>query len=137
MGAAYPSRIQCGGNRKSRRKRQRVNWEHLRDVRTVLRTLARLLNLLQGGSDPRETIGKLQILWNFSDSNVAEGNTNLLVKDSLLYVGLESPMRRVECENGKEKNKEENDLGEKWEKKIKSRRIEDGLLLVVFARIYD
>ena len=53
-----------------------------------------------------------------------------------MYVGLESPTRRVASENGKEKKKKESDMGEKWEKKIKSRRIEDGLLLVVSARIY-
>ena len=104
----------------------------------VSRTLAQLLSSFQGGSDSRilETTGKLQILWNFSESSVAEGNTDLSVKDNPLYVGLESTMHRVECENGKERKKEENCLGEKRGKKIENRRIEDGLLLVVFARIY-
>ena len=34
-GAAYPSCVQCGGNRSARRKRQRVNWECFRDDRVV------------------------------------------------------------------------------------------------------
>ena len=34
-GAAYPSRVQRGGNRNARRKRQRVNRERLRDDRVV------------------------------------------------------------------------------------------------------
>ena len=105
---------------------------------TVLWTLARLLSPFQGGSDPRNlaTTGKLQILLNFSDSSVAKENTDLSVKDNLLYVGLESPTRRGASEDGKEKKKEESDLGEKREKKITSRRIEDGLLLAVPVRIY-
>ena len=68
-----------------------------------------MLNPFQGGRGSRdlETTGKLQILWNFSDSNVTKGNTDLSVKGSPLYVGLESPTHRVECENEKEKKKEE------------------------------
>ena len=124
-GAAYPSRVQCGGNRKARRARQRANRERLRDERVVSRMLARVLSPSQGGSAPRnlETIGKLQVLSNFSSSNATAGKENLSRSDNPMYVGLAMPTHRVEVDkNGK--------------KQIKSRKIEDGLLMVVAARIY-
>ena len=52
-GAAYPSRVQRGGNCEARRCRQRTNLERLRDERAVSRTLSRALNPCQGGSAPR------------------------------------------------------------------------------------
>ena len=125
-GVAYPSRVQRGGNCEARRRQQRANRECLRDERVVSRTLARALNLGQGGSAPRtlETAGKLQVLRNFSIPSVGKEKPNLSRKDNPLYVGLQFPTHRVECENGKEKKKEENDLGEKQEKKIKIRKVE-------------
>ena len=63
-GAAYLSRVQRGGDRDARRKRQRANRERLRDNRTVSRILAQSLSSIQGGSDSRnpETIGELHLL---------------------------------------------------------------------------
>ena len=60
-GVACSSHLQCGGNHKSRRQRQRLKQEFLRDQRTVSQVLARSLSSNQGGSDPRilETTGKL------------------------------------------------------------------------------
>ena len=63
-GAAYPSRIQRGGNRDARRQCQRANRERLRGEWVVSRVLAQSLSSLKGGSDSRnsETIGRLQKL---------------------------------------------------------------------------
>ena len=71
-----PPCVQCGGNRaKPEEYRQRANRERLRDERVVSRTLVRVLSPSQGGSAPRnpETIGKLQVLQNFSSSNAVAG----------------------------------------------------------------
>ena len=118
-GAAYPSRIQRGGNRKTRRQRQRANRERLRDEGTVSRTLARSLNPFQGGSDSRnpETIGKLQILQRLNIPNAKERNSNLPIQDSPLYVGMDSHTPRL----GDKKNEKEKKDGvrEKLEKRIK------------------
>ena len=88
-GAAYPSRVQRGGNREVRRRRQRANRERLRDIRTVSRTLERSLSPFQGGSDSRnpETTGKLQVLRDFSSFSVTNGKSNQSTKDSPVYVG--------------------------------------------------
>ena len=107
-GAAYPSCVQCGGNREARRARQRANWECLRDRRVVSRMLARALSPLQGGSALRnpETIGKLQVLPNFSSSNATAGNENLSRSDNPMYVGLAMPTHRAEVgKNEKKTNK--------------------------------
>ena len=63
--------------------------------------LARLLNDLQGGSDPRtpETTGKLQIPQKFSFPNAEKGTTNLSNKDNPVYVGMESYTSRIEDKN--------------------------------------
>ena len=124
-GAAYPSRVQRGGNREARRARQRANRECLRDERVVSRMLARVLSPSQGGSAPRnpETIGKLQVLSNFSSSNATAGKENLSRSDNPMYVGLAMPTYRVEVDK-------------KGKKQIKNRKIEDGLLMLVAARIY-
>ena len=47
-GAAYPSRVQHGGNREVRRRRQRANRERLRDIRTVSRTLREIAEPFSG-----------------------------------------------------------------------------------------
>ena len=49
-GAAYPPRNSRGGNRKTRRQRQRVNRGRLRDNRLASRILAKSLNPIEGGS---------------------------------------------------------------------------------------
>ena len=93
----------------------------MRDERTVSQTVARSLNPFQGGSDPRnqETTGKLQILQKLNISSARKGSTNPSVKDSPMYVGMDSHTLRIE----KDKNGREN-------KKV-IRKFEDGLLLVV------
>ena len=53
-----------------------------------------------------------------------------------MYVGLKTPTLRLEDEKAKEKKKGEKESGEKREERNKIRKIEDGLLLVVAARIY-
>ena len=91
----------------------------MRDERVVSRMLARALNPCQGGSAPRtpETIGKLQVLRNFSIPSVGKEKTNLSRKDNPMYVGLEIPTLRLEDGKEKEKKKGESDLGEKGKKK--------------------
>ena len=63
-GVAHSSRLRRGGNRESKRQRQRLKWEFVSDDRTVSPVLVRSQSLDLGGSNPRtlETIGKLQIL---------------------------------------------------------------------------
>ena len=78
----------------------------MRDERTVSWTLARLLNPFQGGSNPRnpETTGKLQILQRLNVPSVEEGNSNLSIQDSPVYVGMDSHTVRVgDKKNGKER----------------------------------
>ena len=100
-GAAYPSRVQRGGNREARRRKLRANQERLRDIRTILRTLATSLNLFQGGSDSRnpETTGKLQVLRDFISFSVAAGKSDQSKKDSPVYVGVEFHTYRIEDKN--------------------------------------
>ena len=100
-GAAYPSRVQRGGNREARRRRQRANRESLRDFGTISRTLAKSLSPFQGGSDSRnpEITGKLQVLRDFSSFSAAEGNENLSHKDVPMYMGLRSHTSSVETKN--------------------------------------
>ena len=72
-------------------------------------------------------------------SHVGKGDSNLSIKDSPVYVGMTPHAHRIEEEkSGKEKKNEEGEVGEKLAKQNKniSRKIEDGLLLVVPARIY-
>ena len=105
-GAAHPSRLQRRGNREAKRQRQRAKRERLRDERTVSQMLVRSLNPSQGGSNPRnpETTGKLQILQRLNVPNAEEGNSNLSIQDSPVYVGMDFHMPRLEDKNnGKEK----------------------------------
>ena len=98
-GAVHPSRLQRWWiTVKPEERRQRAKRECLRDEWTVSRTLARSLNPFRGGSDPRnpETTGKLQILQKLSIPSVVEGNSNLSIQDSLVYVGMDSHMPRLE-----------------------------------------
>ena len=125
MELCIPPVFKHGGNREARRARQRANRERLRDERVVSRMLAQVLSPSQGGSAQRnpETIGKLQVLSNFSSSNATAEKENLSRSDNPMYVVLVMPTHRVEMDkNGK--------------KQVKSRKIEDGLLMVVAARIY-
>ena len=107
-GAAYPSRLQRGGNREARRLKQRAKWEFLRDNQIVSRTLASSLSPSQGGSDSRnpETTGKLQLLQQFPIPGVVDGNSDPSEKDKPIYVGMESHLSRIEDAKTKnQKNK--------------------------------
>ena len=108
-GAAYPSRVQRGGNRDARRKRQRANRERLRGERVVSRVLAQSLSSLKGGSDLRnsETIGRLQELQRFSAPNAEQTKEDQSLKDKPVYVGVDPHSNRigVKAENGKSTKK--------------------------------
>ena len=100
----------------------------------------RLLNFLQGSSDPRnpETTRKLQVLQQFAILSVEDGKTNQSTNDSPMYMGLESHAYRIEDDKkDKETKKGELTEGTKMEKENKKMHgVEDGLLLVVPAKIY-
>ena len=59
------------------------------------------------------------------------GKTNLSKKDNLVYVGVQSPTHRLGDEKEKEKKKEEKELKKDEKNKIRIRKVEDGLLMVV------
>ena len=102
-----------------------------------MRILARSLSPDQGGSYPRilGTTRKLQILQQVEIPNVEEGNTNLAVKGSPLYVGITPNVPGRVDENKKKKGKKKGKNMEK-ERKRGSRRVEDGVLLVFSPQIY-
>ena len=140
-GAAYPSRIQRGGNRDARRQCQRANRERLRGGRVVSRVLAQSLSSLKGGRDSRnsETIGRLQKLQHFSAPNVGQKKEDQSLKDKPVYVGVDphSNIIAVKDENEKSTKKtiSEGSTNPGMVNKFK-RTISDGLLLVVLTRIY-
>ena len=144
-GAAYPPRIKRGGDREARRQRQRVNRGRSRDDRIVSGALARALNPLQGGSAPRntETPSKLQLLQQFAVAGLEEGKSIRSLEGQAIYVGISNPTNRLAGDDAEKTEKEEKTVrlgessaaGTKQLNKI-PRKIEDGLLLVVAARIY-
>ena len=78
----------------------------------------------------------MQILQRLNVPSVEEGNSNLSIQDSPVYVGMDSHMPRL---GDKKNEKEKKDkLREKTGKENKKgvRRAEDGLLLVVPTKIY-
>ena len=97
-GAAYPSCVQCGGNRNARRQCRRVNRERLRDDRVVLQVLVQSLSSLQGGSVSRnlETTGKLCVLHQFAAPNAVKEDRNPSSKDKPIHVGVSPHSRRLE-----------------------------------------
>ena len=95
---------------------------------------------LQGGSDSRtpETTGKLQLLQQFAIPGVVGGNSDPSKKGTPIYMGMESHLSRIEDEKTK-KQKKKGDVVEGYKKEKHNKRIrklEDGLLLVVSARIH-
>ena len=141
-GAAYLSRVQRGGDREARRKRQRANRERLRDDWTVSRILAQSLSSIQGGSDSRnpETTGELQILQQISVPSVEEKAGNLANSANPVYVGVSPHSHRTEKAEKSVKNEKKGDAGNgaatpEMVNKSK-RKIADGLLLVVPTKIY-
>ena len=144
-GATYPSRVKRGGDRQARRNRQRANRECSRDMHTVSGALARALNPLQGGSVPRntETSSKLQLLQQFSVTGSEDGNQIRPSEGHAVYVGISTPTSKVEETNGSSREKTEEKqhkkgsatvIGTESQNKF-PRSVDDGLLLVVTARI--
>ena len=140
-GAEYPHRNSRRGNCDTRRQPQRVNRGCLRDNRLASRILATSLNPIEGGSDSRTPgpTGKLQILQQFSVSSVGdEREQHQATKAKSMYVGMQTHTSRVEdsskTENDDKKGPSTAD-GKKQQNKT-PRGIDDGLLLVVSARIH-
>ena len=143
-GAACPSREKRGGDRLARRERQRALRDRSRDDRVLSRVLASTLNPLQGGSVSRtaERPSKLQLLQQYAVAGFEEGKEIRSRKDHAIYVGITNPTTRSENEAEKSGEKTEvNDKkgqttaeGAKQQNKA-PRGIDDGLLLVVAARI--
>ena len=105
--------------------------------------LARTLSPLQGGSIPRtaERPRKLQLLQQFAVAGYEDGKEIRSRKDQAIYVGISDPTIRSEKMNEKKGTKiEENQKkGEpsatRHTQLNKSRTMDDGLLMVVPARI--
>ena len=135
------SRPNRAGNRLERRQRERCKRESLRDQRTIAQTLARSLNPNEDGSDSRNLaiIGKLQSLQQiFDKSNDRAGISNPLIKSSPEFVGI-IPQQPNRSDDDVEKLQSDKKMGqEKTEKEKKKmvRTVDDGLLMVVSARIY-
>ena len=133
-GVTHSSHTNRAGNRLERRQKERFTWESLRDQRTIAQTLENSLNATEGGSDSRNLAltGKLQLLQQIcgmpSDCN---GNLDPVMNTSLEYVGIvpQLPDRVDDYDKKGQENKE------KGKKKV-TRMVEDGLLMVVSARIF-
>ena len=141
-GAAYRSRVQRGGNRDARRKRQRLNRERLRDDRVVSRVLAQSLSSLQGGSGSRipEATEELHELQQISVPSVEEKVKNPSMSDKTVYVGVGPHSSRIESteKNGKANKKGDDEKGDITPSRVNKskRKMADGLLVVVPTQIY-
>ena len=144
-GAAYPSRVKRGGDRQARRGRQRANRECSRDLHTVSSVLARALNPLKGGSAPRitETLSKMQTLQQFAVTESEAGSSIRPSEGHAVYVGISTPTNRVDVMDEKSGEKTKEKLDKKGSNTVVGitpqnkfpRSVDDGLLLVVTARI--
>ena len=148
-GATHPSRRRRGGNRSARRQRQRKKRESFRDGQTLSSVLAEALNPSQGGSAPRTTERPVQLqkLQQFAVNRLETGEPIRSNKDQMTFVGISTPTsstakmnenaeKNAAEVNAAEKNKKGSVVtgGDKNQNKA-PRGIEDGLLLVVTARI--
>ena len=145
-GSAHPPRDKRGGDRTARRQKQRANRGRSRDDCIVARVLAQSLSPLQGGSDSRKsaTTSKLQILQQFAVAGNGNGIQIRSEEDHAIYVGLDNPTHRLAVNNGGDGNEEEKVKEDKkgqstaagpMQQNKAPRGIDDGLLLVVAARI--
>ena len=124
----------------ARRRRQRVNRGRSRDDCIVVQALTKSLNPLKGGSDLRDlaTTNKLQILQQFSVGGNGVGKSIRSKKDQAIYVGISNPTDRLaneDTEKKEEKDKKGQSTAGSKQNKL-SRKVEDGRLMVVAARIY-
>ena len=148
-GATHPSRRRRGGNRDARRQRQREKRESFRDGQTLSSVLAEALNPSQGGSAPRTTERPVQLqkLQQFAVNRLEKGDKIRSDKDQMTFVGITTPTSSTEERN---ENAGKNAAGASAAEKYKKgsvetggdknqnkapRGMEDGLLLVVTARI--
>ena len=144
-GSAHPPRDHHGGNRIARRQKQRANRGRSRDGCTVARALAKSLSPLQGGSDSRTsaTTSKLQILQPFSVAGTETGSQIQSSEDQAIYVGMVNPTDRLAMQGNRDgvtvemgtKAQKEDLTAEESQPNKAPRGINDGLLLVVVARI--
>ena len=135
MGLHIPLGDKHSGARMARRQRQGANRGRFRDDYIVSRVLAQSLNPSQGGSDSRtsETTSKLQVLQRFSVAGDGDGSQIRSEEDQAIYVGMLNPTDRVDDKKEEKDKKGQGTTGLKQNKF--SRTVEDGLLLVVPARI--
>ena len=143
--AAYPLRVKHGGDRNTRREKQRANRGRSRDNRIISCALARVLSPLQSGSTSRttEVPSKLQLLQQFAIAGSEEGKQIWSKKDHAIYVGISNPISRLAEDgenNGVKKEEKENKKGEPPAARTEQlnkfpRSMKDGLLLVVTTRI--
>ena len=148
-GATHPSRRRRGGNRNARRQRQHEKRESFRDGQTLSSVLAAALNPSQGGSAPRitERPVQLQKLQQFAVNRLEKGDKIRSDKDQMTFVGITTPTSSTEERNENAgKNAAGSSAAEKYKKgsvetggdknqNKAPRGMEDGLLLVVTARI--
>ena len=148
-GATHPSRRRRGGDHDARRKRQREQRERAREDRTLSNVLAEALNPSQGGSAPRniERPAQLQKLQKFTVSGLEKGEKIRPSKGHSIFVGISTPTNRIDRTNANGTEKAAGDNAAEMNKKGEAetggdnhqnkalRGIEDGLLLVVTARI--
>ena len=112
----------------------------MRDQRTIAQTLARSLNPNEDGSKSRNLaiIGKLHSLQQiFDKSNGGAGNINPMTKISPEFVGIIP--QQLDKVDKVEKLESDKKMGQEKMEKLKKqmiRTVEDGLVMVVSARIY-
>ena len=148
-GLAHPSRRRRGGDHKARRQRQRIKRERSRDDRILSSALAEALHPATGSSAQRitERPAQLQQLQQMAVGRLEKGKQIRSTKDQAIYVGISTPTYRSELTNdanegtkaagseaAKMDKKGQLTAGEKQQNKA-PRGIDDGLLLVVTARI--
>ena len=148
-GATHPSRRRRGGDHGARRKRQCEQRERFREDQTLSNVLAVALNPSQGGSAPRnvERPAQLQQLQQFAVSGLKKGEQIQPSKGHLIFVGISTPTNRIDRTDegrtekaagddaAKRKKKGEAETGGENHQNKALRGIEDGLLLVITARI--
>ena len=148
-GMTHYSRRKRGGDHEARRKRQRERRERSRDHRVLSSVLAAALNPNQDGSAPRTAERSIQLhkLQQFAVDGLQKGEQIRSSQDQAIYVGISSPTLRSETgedANGRKvardhatknyKKGEETAVGIVPQNKA-PRGVDDGLLLVVTARI--
>ena len=147
-GSAPPSRRKRGGDRGARRQRQRAKREVLRGDCTLSKAVDAMLSPLQGGSQhpAKERPAQLQLMQRFAVSRLEKGDKSGQDKGQAIYVGITNPTNRLAATDETSGEKAPGDNGAENHKKgvltvsgstqnKALRGIDDGILLVVTARI--